>query len=178
MGRSYHSQRHAPQAILNRQSWALTLICKDMTISVKDTTVFSVFHPDAQDLYNACSDLKKVAWGLWDPNRRLGNEVFRPDPRSNMPLTIRRTKGCISSEHSPPCFAGDLRNSRKVLKRCKEKPSSSKRSSTENVSNYTSAATSSFIVRGVYKISGAPRVADPVVGRAKTIRTFTEVTRV
>ena len=46
-----------------------------MNISVKDTSVFGVFHPDAQDLYNTCSDLKKVAWGLWDPARRLGDEV-------------------------------------------------------------------------------------------------------
>jgi len=51
-----------------------------MTISVKDTTVFGVFHPDAQDLYNTCSDLKKVAWGLWDPKRRLGDEVRYPGP--------------------------------------------------------------------------------------------------
>ena len=46
-----------------------------MVISVKETTVFSVFHPDAQDLYNTCSDLKKVAWELWDPARRLNEEV-------------------------------------------------------------------------------------------------------
>ena len=52
-----------------------------MNISVKETTVFSVFHPDAQDLYNTCSDLKKVAWELWDPSFRLNAEVrFRkPD---------------------------------------------------------------------------------------------------
>jgi DNA ligase-4 len=46
-----------------------------MNISVKETTVFSVFHPDAQDLYNTCSDLKKVAWELWDPSSRLNAEV-------------------------------------------------------------------------------------------------------
>lgn len=51
-----------------------------MNISVKDTTVFAVFHPDAQDLYNTCSDLKKVAWGLWDPNKRLGADVGRINP--------------------------------------------------------------------------------------------------
>ncbi|TFY80530.1 hypothetical protein EWM64_g3481 [Hericium alpestre] len=45
-----------------------------MNISVKETTVFSVFHPDAHDLFNTCSDLKKVAWELWDPARRLNNE--------------------------------------------------------------------------------------------------------
>ena len=47
----------------------------DMVISVKETTIFSVFHPDAQDLYNTCSDLKKVAYELWDPSFRLNAEV-------------------------------------------------------------------------------------------------------
>ena len=47
----------------------------DMTISVKETTVFSVFHPDAHDLFNTCSDLKKVAWELWNPARRLNDEA-------------------------------------------------------------------------------------------------------
>jgi DNA ligase-4 len=46
-----------------------------MTISVKETTVFSVFHPDAHDLFNTCSDLKKVAWELADPDRRLNADV-------------------------------------------------------------------------------------------------------
>lgn len=46
-----------------------------MVISVKETTVFSVFHPDAEDLFNTCSDLKKVAWELSDPTRRLKAEV-------------------------------------------------------------------------------------------------------
>ena len=48
---------------------------EDMNIMVKETTVFSVFHPDAHDLFNTCSDLKKVAWELWDPTRRLNEEV-------------------------------------------------------------------------------------------------------
>ncbi len=49
-----------------------------MIISVKENTVFSVFHPDAHDLFNTCSDLKKVAWELWDTNRRLKDEVSSP----------------------------------------------------------------------------------------------------
>ncbi|KAF8216400.1 DNA ligase 4 [Mycena galopus ATCC 62051] len=56
------------------QRWIVRIILKDMVISVKETTVFSVFHPDAQDLYNTCSDLKKVAWELWDPSHRLRAE--------------------------------------------------------------------------------------------------------
>lgn len=39
--------------------------------------MFSVFHPDAHDLFNTCSDLKKVAWELHDVNRRLNDEVSR-----------------------------------------------------------------------------------------------------
>ncbi|EKM49973.1 uncharacterized protein PHACADRAFT_178599 [Phanerochaete carnosa HHB-10118-sp] len=56
------------------QRWLVRIILKDMVISVKETTVFSVFHPDAHDLFNTCSDLKKVAWELWDPQRRLNEE--------------------------------------------------------------------------------------------------------
>jgi hypothetical protein len=54
-----------------------------MTISVKETTVFSVFHPDAHDLFNTCSDLKKVAWELADPERRLNDDV------RNMTMRVR-----------------------------------------------------------------------------------------
>ena len=56
----------------------------DMVISAKETTIFSVFHPDAQDLFNTCSDLKKVAYELWDPSFRLNAEV-----RELIPLHLR-----------------------------------------------------------------------------------------
>lgn len=45
-----------------------------MNIGIKETTVFSVFHPDAHDLFNTCSDLKKVAYELWNPSRRLNED--------------------------------------------------------------------------------------------------------
>ena len=76
----------------------------DMVISVKETTVFSVFHPDAQDLFNACSDLKKVAWELWDPLRRLNDEVlFVRFPHSQTKPDVRSTisPGQINSIISP-----------------------------------------------------------------------------
>jgi DNA ligase-4 len=49
-------------------------IPSDLLISVKETTVFSVFHPDAQALFNTCSDLKRVAFELWDPSHSLNPE--------------------------------------------------------------------------------------------------------
>ncbi|KAI6167470.1 ATP dependent DNA ligase domain-containing protein [Pisolithus thermaeus] len=73
------AQAKLMQRIYNRttaeeQRWIVRIILKEMIISVKETTVFSVFHPDAEDLFNTCSDLKKVAWQLSDPTRRLNPE--------------------------------------------------------------------------------------------------------
>ncbi|KAG1849416.1 ATP dependent DNA ligase domain-containing protein [Suillus subalutaceus] len=84
-------QRIYNRATAEEQRWIVRIILKGMLfssimapimyqlskiwiISVKETTVFGVFHPDAQDLFNICSDLKKVAWELWDPSRRLNAE--------------------------------------------------------------------------------------------------------
>lgn len=67
-------QRIYNRATAEEQRWIVRIILKDMVISVKETTVFGVFHSDAQDLFNICSDLKKVAWELWDPSRRLNAE--------------------------------------------------------------------------------------------------------
>lgn len=67
-------QRVYNNCTANEQRWISRIILKDMIISVKEATIFSVFHPDAQDLYNTCSDLKKVAYELWDPSVRLRAE--------------------------------------------------------------------------------------------------------
>ncbi|KAI0629298.1 DNA ligase 4 [Trametes polyzona] len=62
------------RATPEEQRWIVRIILKDMIISVKENTVFGVFHPDAYDLFNTCSDLKKVTWELWDPERRLNEQ--------------------------------------------------------------------------------------------------------
>ncbi|TDL23778.1 DNA ligase 4 [Rickenella mellea] len=67
-------QRVYNKATPEDQRWIARIILKDMNIMVKETTVFSVFHPDAHDLFNTCSDLKKVAHELWDPSRKLNDD--------------------------------------------------------------------------------------------------------
>lgn len=48
---------------------------KDLNIGMKENTVFSVFHSDAMDLYNSCSDLQKICYDLADPEHRLEENV-------------------------------------------------------------------------------------------------------
>ncbi|KAI0034447.1 ATP dependent DNA ligase domain-containing protein [Vararia minispora EC-137] len=87
-------QRVYNDSTATEQSWIVRIILKDMNISVKETTVFDVFHPDAHDLYNTCSDLKKVAWELWNPQHRLNADdktiqLFR----AFAPMLCKRTTG-------------------------------------------------------------------------------------
>ncbi|KAI0272769.1 ATP dependent DNA ligase domain-containing protein [Gloeopeniophorella convolvens] len=94
-------QAHVMRRIYNRstpeeQRWIVRILLKDMVISVKETTVFSVFHPDAHDLFNTCSDLKKIAWELWHPMRRLNDkdksiQLFR----AFAPMLCKRPTGRI-----------------------------------------------------------------------------------
>lgn len=90
-----------------------------MVISVKETTIFSVFHPDAQDLYNTCSDLKKVAYELWDPHFRLNSEVNNFFRMLCSTLTLEhRTKQSNCFKHLHLCFASVLqeRSKRRFVK--------------------------------------------------------------
>ncbi|KZP01667.1 ATP-dependent DNA ligase [Calocera viscosa TUFC12733] len=65
------------------QIWIVKIILKDLKISVKENTVFSVFHPSAFEIYNSTSDLKQVCWKLYDLHCTANNEdteiqLFQP----------------------------------------------------------------------------------------------------
>ncbi|KAB5590537.1 ATP-dependent DNA ligase [Ceratobasidium theobromae] len=53
------------------QQWIVRIILKDLAVQVRETSVLAAFHPDARALFNTCSDLKRVAWELWNPERSL-----------------------------------------------------------------------------------------------------------
>lgn len=46
-----------------------------MRISIREKGVLAIFHPDAADLFNVCSDLKRVCWTLYKPDIRLEKHV-------------------------------------------------------------------------------------------------------
>ncbi|KAM4537951.1 DNA ligase 4 [Fundulus diaphanus] len=61
------------------QKWLIRMILKDMKLGVSKETVLQVFHPDATDLYNVSTDLKKVCQQLHDPAVSLSEvsiEIF------------------------------------------------------------------------------------------------------
>lgn len=113
--------------------------------------MFSVFHPDAHDLFNTCSDLKKVAWELWDPERRLNDQVYIFFVHSKILTVHLRIKVFNYLEHSPRCFASGQReilSSRSKIWRAT--PFSLRRSWTAREFSCTSAATNIFTAQGLF----------------------------
>lgn len=46
-----------------------------MRFGATEKTFFALWHPDAQDLFNVTSSLKRVCWELYSRQYRLPNEV-------------------------------------------------------------------------------------------------------
>ncbi|XP_064401547.1 DNA ligase 4-like isoform X2 [Halichondria panicea] len=66
------------------QKWLIRMILKELKTGLSENSVFSVFHPDAVDLFSVCSSLEKICQDLRDPSVHL-NETsiayftpFRP----------------------------------------------------------------------------------------------------
>ncbi|KIM34526.1 hypothetical protein M408DRAFT_325903 [Serendipita vermifera MAFF 305830] len=53
--------------------WIIRIILKDLNVGAKETTVLSVFHPDALAVFNSSSDLKRVSYELWDSSYRVND---------------------------------------------------------------------------------------------------------
>ena len=123
----------------------------DMQISVKETSVFSAFHPDAHDLFNTCSDLKKVAWELWDPKYRLNDKVcVQIQVRKSLTHAWIRTKECSYSELLRLCCVSDPHVRLKTRsKKCRVVHSLSKRNSTGSVCSFISVEMNTFIAQGI-----------------------------
>jgi DNA ligase-4 len=51
--------------------WLLRMILRQMKIGATEKTIFDVWHPDAENLFNISSSLRRVCWELSDPQLRL-----------------------------------------------------------------------------------------------------------
>ncbi|CAH9140878.1 unnamed protein product [Cuscuta epithymum] len=50
--------------------WIVMIILKDLKLGISEKSIFHVFHPDAEDLFNVTCDLKLVCEKLMDRNQR------------------------------------------------------------------------------------------------------------
>lgn len=55
-------------------TWLIRIILRQMKIGATERTMFHAWHPDAENLYNISSSLRRVCWELHDPNIRLEAE--------------------------------------------------------------------------------------------------------
>ncbi|CAG8588571.1 7421_t:CDS:10 [Ambispora gerdemannii] len=63
----------------DEQKWIIRIILKELKFGLTEKSVFQVYHPDAEDLFNICSSLKKVCEDLQDPTIRLTEiSLFNP----------------------------------------------------------------------------------------------------
>jgi DNA ligase-4 len=53
----------------------ISLLDVDLKAGVREKTVLAAFHPQAIELFNVSSDLKRVCWALYDPHFRLDQKV-------------------------------------------------------------------------------------------------------
>lgn len=54
--------------------WLIRMILRQMKVGATEKTVFEIWHPDADNLFNVSSSLRRVCWELYDPNVRLEGE--------------------------------------------------------------------------------------------------------
>lgn len=55
------------------QKWLIRMIIKDLKLGVSQQTLFSIFHPDAAELFSVTTDLEKVCRQLHDPSVSLSD---------------------------------------------------------------------------------------------------------
>ena len=51
--------------------WLIRIIQRQMKIGATEKTILDLWHPDAENLFNISSSLKRVCWELYDPQVRL-----------------------------------------------------------------------------------------------------------
>ena len=51
--------------------WLIRMILRQMKVGATEKTIFEVWHPDAENLFNISSSLRRVCWELYDTGVRL-----------------------------------------------------------------------------------------------------------
>ncbi|KIW03508.1 uncharacterized protein PV09_05274 [Verruconis gallopava] len=54
--------------------WLVRMMLRQMKIGATEKTFFDIWHPDAENLFNVSSSLRRVCWELYDPEIRLDSD--------------------------------------------------------------------------------------------------------
>ena len=54
--------------------WLIRMILRQMKVGATEKTIFEIWHPDAESLFNISSSLRRVCWELYDQSVRLEGE--------------------------------------------------------------------------------------------------------
>ncbi|KAK3044009.1 DNA ligase (ATP), partial [Coniosporium uncinatum] len=54
--------------------WLIRMILRQMKVGATEKTIFDIWHPDAENLFNVSSSLRRVCWELYDPAIRLNED--------------------------------------------------------------------------------------------------------
>lgn len=70
------NQRPIMEQFYNRMNaeelmWVIRMILRQMKVGATEKTIFEVWHPDAENLFNISSSLRRVCWELYDSQVRL-----------------------------------------------------------------------------------------------------------
>lgn len=76
MAQKEENQRPILQEFYNRMNaeelmWLIRMILRQMKVGATEKTFFDIWHPDAENLFNISSNLRRVCWELYDPQVRL-----------------------------------------------------------------------------------------------------------
>ncbi|XP_071941905.1 DNA ligase 4-like [Antedon mediterranea] len=85
------------------QKWLIRMIMKEMKVGLSQSSIFSVFHQDADEYFNVTNSLSKVCKDLRNSETRMNEiaiEVFSPfSPMLGMRATINQVEKLM--EHKP-----------------------------------------------------------------------------
>jgi DNA ligase-4 len=54
--------------------WLIRIMLRQMKVGATEKTILHIWHPDAENLFNISSSLRRVCWELYDPSVRLNND--------------------------------------------------------------------------------------------------------
>ncbi|GAA5909260.1 hypothetical protein JCM6882_003781 [Rhodosporidiobolus microsporus] len=66
----------------SEMKWLIRIILRDLKIGIGEKTIFNQLHPDAMEVFNTCSDIKRVCWRLYNPAERIIREDWTVKPGS------------------------------------------------------------------------------------------------